>query len=280
MTPSEDLTRQLDAAYAGLRELDDDLAAGRLSRADHAALKQRSERQAAGLLRRLREAERRTNPPGSRGEALSVSPMTWLSGPLGLTLGAVVLLAAGTGLGVVLGRSTTDERPPGLTTGRAVGREGPAPVSPALEALGQEVAADPTPIPKLLVFGHRALDEGQIEAALRAYQRVLAREPKNVEALTHLGLILYQANHVDQALARIDEALRLDPRYVHAYWDRAHILFRGKKDYPAAARALEAFLTLVPESADADRARAMLSEARAAQAGQAPAAARQPGAAR
>lgn len=183
-----------------------------------------------------------------------------LRSPLALTLGAVALLLVGLGVGIFLGRSTTDERPAaGRTAG---GTAAPAGVSVALEALSKEVEAEAAPTGKLLVFAHQALDEGKVPAAIWAYQRVLSREPKNAEALTHLGLILYQGGHMDQGLARLDEALRVDPKYAHAHWDRAHMLFEGKKDYAAAARALESFLALVPTGKDAERARSMLAEAR------------------
>lgn len=261
---AEDLRRQLENAYTALRELDEDLAAGRLSTADHAELKTRSERQAAKLLKRLREAEQAAPRPAERREAALRAPVgARLKHPLVLALGAVVLLVIGVAVGVLLGRSTSDERlaapaPPSA----ASGQPGGAAVSGKLEALRGEVETESAPTKKLLAFAHLALDEGQVPAAIWAYKRVLAREPKNVEAITHVGIILYQGNHVDQALARIEEALRIDPNYAHAHWDRAQILFTGKKDYAAAERALEGFLALVPTGEDADRARAMLAEAR------------------
>lgn len=264
MSAVEELTRQLEAAYAAIRELDEDLAAGRLSTADHADLKQRSERQAAALLKRLREAERE-----ARHRRASPSPArpplgARLRGPIGLTLGAVVLVVAGIVVGITLGRSTSDA-PPSTVAAPAVARPTPGGggVSADLEALRKEVEPETTPTKKLLAFAHLALDEGQTPAAIWAYKRVLAREPKSVEAITHIGIILYQGNHVDRALARLEEALAIDPSYAHAHWDRAQMLFHGKKDYAGAVRAIEAFLALIPTGEDADRARAMLNEARA-----------------
>lgn len=190
-----------------------------------------------------------------------VAAAAWWRGPIALTVGASLLVVAGVAVGVLLGRSPLE--PPS-----GPGRPGDAvSVSPQLESLRNEVESESTPTKKLLAFAHLALDEGQTAAAIWAYKRVLAREPKNAEAITHLGLILYQGNHVDQALARVEEALAIDPNYVHAHWDRAQILFFGSKDYPAAARALEGFLALVASGEDAERARAMLAEARQRSAG-------------
>ena len=263
MTVPDDLQGQLESAYAAIRELDEDLAAGRLSAADHAGLKQRSERQAAGLLKRLRKAEREAKhgPPRAASQAAMLGAR--LRSPLALTLGAVLLMVLGVTTGLVLGRSTSDRgpaatRPPAAASGPA----GAPVVSAALAVLRKEVEREDAPSVKLLAFAHMALDEGQIPAAIWAYKRVLAREPRNAEAITHMGLILYQGNHLDQALARIEEAISVDPKYAHAHWDRAHLLFTGKKDYAAAKKALESFLALVPSGEDADRARAMLAEAR------------------
>ncbi len=90
MSSAEDLKRQLEAAYAAIRELDDDLAAGRLGPSDHAELKRRSERRAAGLLTRLRQFEQEGRRGRSEAAPPPVRPRLW--SPLALTLGAVALL--------------------------------------------------------------------------------------------------------------------------------------------------------------------------------------------
>jgi lipoprotein NlpI len=67
---------------------------------------------------------------------------------------------------------------------------------------------------------------------------------------------------VEEAVAKVDEALRIDPKYVHAHWDRTQYLFYGKRDFPAAVHAAEAFVQVAPKGPDADSMRALLSEAR------------------
>ena len=261
MSGIDELRRQLEAALESIRELDGDLATGRLSATDHAALKAWSERQAAALLRRVREAEARATGLRPRGKEPAGTGRRASGRALGLTLGAFGLVVVGLTAGVILGRTFVDGR--GRTAERPLApSEAGGEASAALERVRKEVESDAAPTPKLLAFAHLALDEGQVPAALWAYKRVLEREPKNVEAITHLGVILYRGQHVDQALARVDEAIALDPRYLHARWDRANILLYGKKDYEAAERAIKDFLALVPTGEDADRARAMLAEAR------------------
>jgi cytochrome c-type biogenesis protein CcmH len=264
MSEVEDLKRQLEAAYAAIQELDEDLAAGRLSAADHAELRKKSERQAAALLTRLRQAERQAREPKRPAATPGPTLGERLRGPVGLTVGAVALVVIGVVIGALLARSTTDQPPAPVRVGEGALGAGARPAPSArLEALRREAEDERAPVERILAFAHAALDEGQTPAAIAAYKRVLAREPRNVEAITHMGLILYQGNHVDQALARLDEALAIDPRYAHAHWDRAQILFHARQDYAGAARSLEAFLAIVPTGQDADRARAMLAEARA-----------------
>ena len=131
-----------------------------------------------------------------------------------------------------------------------------------LGALRQAAAREDTPIPSLLQLAHVALDQGRLDEARRVYGRVLAREARNVEAITHLGAVLHQEGRVDEALAKLEEALRIDPSYIHAHWDRAQYLFYGKRDFPAAVKAAEAFLQVVPDGPDAESVRKLMGEAR------------------
>jgi hypothetical protein len=295
MSQVEDIKRQLETAYAAIQELDDDLAAGRIGKADHEELKRKSERQAAALVARLRDAERAASREPSR---VSSRPSfgTTLKSPLGLTIGGVALLAFGVVLGVLVARFTANDNaqavvasgaggggvmsvpagmPPGGMPpagamsgpgGQPVGPAGRPPgageVSPALDALRKDVEVENPPIKKLLAFANQALEEGHVPAAIWGYKRVMSREPKNVEAITQIGLILAQGNHMDQGLARIDEAISIDAKYPKAYWNKANILFHGKGDFTGAAASLETYLKLVPTGEHAEQARALLAQAR------------------
>jgi tetratricopeptide (TPR) repeat protein len=133
----------------------------------------------------------------------------------------------------------------------------------ALRALRQAAEREDAPISTLLQLAHGALDQGRLDEARGMYGRVLAREARNVEAITHLGAVLYQEGRVDAALTKVEEALRIDPTYIHAHWDRTQYLFHGKRDFPAAVKAAEAFLRLVPTGPDADSVRRLMGEAQA-----------------
>jgi tetratricopeptide (TPR) repeat protein len=274
MTDVPELRRQLENAYAAIQEIDEDLAAGRVSAADHAELRARSERHAATLLTRVREAEHAAAVARPGRERVGPARLgAMFRSPLGLTVGAAALLLFGLALGVLVARFASEDGPARAvaSTGAPMppaGMPAPAappprrPLSPALEAMRARVEPEATPVPDLLGFARAALDEGHIPPAIWAYKRVLSREPKNVEAITRIAGILAQGNHVDEALRRLDEALATDPRYAPALWTRAQLLFDAKQDYPAAVTALEKYLALTPSGDDAARARSMLASAR------------------
>jgi cytochrome c-type biogenesis protein CcmH/NrfG len=204
---------------------------------------------------------KRAGQEGRRGpsEAAPQQARAGLRSPLAVAVGTVGLLLPG--VGILVTRSTSDVRP---ATDRMAGGAAPpagVAVSVVVDALSKEVQPETAPTAQLLAFAHQALGEGKIPAAMWAYQRALSREPKNSEALIHLGLMLHQGGHMDQPLARVGEGLSADPKYAYAHRDQGHRLFEGKKDYAAAARALEGFLALVPTGEGAERARQATDEA-------------------
>ncbi len=199
-------------------------------------------------LRQARSARHRVpGLPARRSE-------TWARSPLAIAVAGVVLLLGGIGAGVAaarwLERSNT---PPPASLGAS---------RLDLQALLPSVAAANAPIPALLEAAHGALDQGRLDEARVIYARVLDRDPRNVEAITHLGGVLYQEGRVEEALAKVEAALRIDPTYIHAHWDRTQYLFHGKRDFPAAIRAAEAFLQVAPTGPDAESVRALVAEAR------------------
>jgi tetratricopeptide (TPR) repeat protein len=258
-----EIKRQLEAAAEGIEALDADLAAGRLSIDEHAQRRPEHEREAGRLFVSLRREQRE-----SRGRRIEQPPATadsqdrWLRSPLVMMAAAVLLLVVGVGGGVTVGRWFSETGVP-ADAPRATSAGGPpaAMTGIGLQALQALADRENAPIPAQLKMAHEALDQGRLDEARQAYQRILARDPRNVEAITHIGSVLYQEGHIDDALKKIEEALRIDPAYIHAHWDRTQYLFYGKRDFPAAAKAAEAFLRVVPEGPDADNVRKLMAEA-------------------
>jgi tetratricopeptide (TPR) repeat protein len=180
---------------------------------------------------------------------------------------SLALLVVGVGAGVIGSRWSGGGQGVGSSVAApaAESRSAPSALVSDIElgALRQAAAREDTPIASLLQLAHVALDQGRLDEARGAYGRVLARDARNVEATTHVGAVLYQEGRIDEALAKVEEALRIDPTYIHAHWDRTQYLFHGKQDFPAAVKAADAFLKVLPEGPDADSVRKLMGEAQA-----------------
>jgi tetratricopeptide (TPR) repeat protein len=259
MTKISEARRRIRAALQAIEGLDGDLAAGRVAADEHGRRRAEHEREVGRQLASLRQAQSQAaGRPGSDMLATHGGWSTWYRSPLGVAGAGGLLLLAAVGGGVVAGRSFEPGR-------RVTNPAGAPPVKSRIElqALQPAVVPENAPISALLEMAHGALDQGQLDEARAIYTRILAREPRNVEAVTHLGAVLYREQRVEEAVAKVDEALRIDPKYVHAHWDRTQYLFYGKRDFPAAVRAAEAFVQVAPKGPDADSMRALMSEARA-----------------
>ena len=250
--------RRLESELQAIEDLDGRLAAGRLAADEHGRRRAEHEREAGRQLADLRKAQ----GPALRGSAAMLArPGGWstlLRSPLAIAGAGGLLLLTGIGGGMAGGRW--------LEPGRRLSPLAVAALPIAspidLQALQPAAVLGSAPVSGLLEAAHGALDQGRLDEARAIYARVLALEPRNVEAITHIGAVLYREQRVDEAVAKVDEALRIDPRYVHAHWDRTQYLFYGKGDFPAAARAAEAFIQIAPEGPDADSMRALMGEAR------------------
>lgn len=267
MSRIKELKRQLEAVSEAIEALDADLAAGRLHAEEHGRQRAERERDAGRLFVSLRRAQREGQALRAEQPAATAAlHPRWLRSPLATAAAAVLLVAVGVGAGMTLGGWFTGTGGPVVSPGAPSLTPAGAPsaimTEIELQALRQAAAREDAPIPSLLQLAHLALDQSRFDEARRLYARVLAREPRNVEAITHLGGVLFQEGRVDDALAKVEEALRIDPRYIHAHWDRTQYLFYGKRDFPAAAKAAEAFLEVAPQGPDADNVRKLMAEAR------------------
>jgi len=268
MSQNRDIRRRLERATEAIEDLDAELAAGRIGIEEHGRRLADLERETGRLFVSLRKSQRETGGQGvgqqTPQEPAALRP-SWLRTPQAIGAAAVLLIVVGVGAGVGVGRWSSGARE------AAEPASAPSPVPAGdpsalltdmdLRALRQIAARDDAPTPGLLQLAHAALDKGQLDEARQIYERVLAREPRNVEAITHMGSVLYQEGRVDEALAKVEAALRIDPRYIHAHWDRTQYLFYGKRDFPGAVKAAQAFLVVVPEGPDAESVRKLMAEA-------------------
>jgi len=266
MSRIRDIKRQLEMASEAIEALDAELAAGRLGVEEHGRQRAEREREAGRLFVGLRRGQRETGGHRAGQQPAQAGPRpAWFRSPLAMGAASVLLVVVGVGAGVGVGRWFTGAQEaaapaPALSPAPA-GDPSALMTEIELRALRQVAAREDAPIQSLLQLAHVALDKGRLDEARLVYERVLAREPRNVEAITHLGGVLFQEGRVDEALAKVEAALRVDPRYVHAHWDRTQYLFYGKRDFPAAVKAAQAFLAVVPQGPDADSVRKLMAEA-------------------
>ena len=178
--------------------------------------------------------------------------------PVVLALGAALFLMLGFAGGYMVALNVGPER-----AAQAPPPEAAAQINPELAVLGERLRENPNDVQALLRLAHVLLERGQNDAARAMYQRVLQIDARNAEAITHLGNVAAAEGRVDEALRRYDEALAIDPKYAHALWDKATTLQDRTSNPAAAVPVWEAFLKVItPGSGDAQRAQAMLAEAR------------------
>jgi len=266
MSGIKDIKRQLEIASEAIEALDAELAAGRLGIEEHGRQRAEREREAGRLFVSLRRGQSETGGyRAGQQPALPGPRPAWFRSPLAMGAASVLLVFIGIGAGVGVGRWFTGAQeaaaPAPAPSPAPAGNPSALMTEIELRALRQVAAREDAPTESLLQLAHVVLDRGRLDEARPVYERVLAREPRNVEAITHLGSVLFQEGRVDEALAKVEAALRVDPRYVHAHWDRTQYLFYGKRDFPAAVTAAQAFLAVVPEGPDADNVRKLMAEA-------------------
>lgn len=256
MSRIKEIERRLEATLEAIEALDADLTAGTLTADDHRRRRAEHEREGGRLLVSLRRARREPEPRRAG----------WLQSPPVVAGIGLLLLVVGVGAGLAGVRWAGGRQgvSPPVTAPTAAPGSGPSVLlrDLGLGTLPPATAGEDTPVPSLLQQAHLALDQSRLDEARGLYGRALAREPQNAEAITHLGAILYREGRVDDALAKVEEALRIDPAYIHAHWDRTQYLFYGKQDFPAAVKAAEAFLQVLPDGPDADSVRRLMGEAR------------------
>ena len=268
-------TRRTDASRAAgraessrsllrqLRDLDDDLAAGRVLEADHHRLRSDLERQAAEALRRdgpLTGGSRRpVAVRDSRRGRHTSSRSRWTR--IGVGVGVVSLVAAGV-TALLLG--AVDPRAPQATanatdpTAASPGQDGSAPgarraggprspdalaeVETALEVVKDHPGRAAAHVE--LARAYTAVRQPQLAAV--EYLAATRLDPANPEANTALAMVAYRSGSARQADALVSRALDEHPAYPEALYTRGLIRAMGLHQTAAAARDLKAYQRAAP----------------------------------
>ncbi|HKD99137.1 MAG TPA: c-type cytochrome biogenesis protein CcmI [Micromonosporaceae bacterium] len=266
-----------------LRDLDDDLAAGKLTAADHDRLAAPVEREAAAALRRARSSGRPGGSRGSTGVAVKARPATtrpaaggakrWRRGTV-----TVLALAGGVaGVTLLLLGAVTPRTAGETISGNQVG--GAAPASPevdpsdgaalgqqatpeqlaAIDAAAQRVKQNPKDVDAHLALATAYAAGGANQLAAVEYLAVTQLDPSNAEAGTALAQLAYVAGQPQQAKSMLDTVLAAHPDYPEALYARGLILLETFHQPKAAEKDLNAYLAVAPFGAQRTQAETLLA---------------------
>ena len=271
-TPADDRRREL---LRQLRDLDDDLAAGKLTNDDHARLRDPVEREAAAVLRRrtprpaggtgmaasrMRSGPPAAEPPRGRGAGAGVTRWRRRAVPL------LALAGAAAGIAVLLLGAVSSRHPGQTITGNPLAGAAPVAGSPAGSATAAQ-SARKSPTPQQLaavaaaearvkqhpkdVSAHLMLAEayaaaGASQLAAVEYLAVLRIDPANPVANTNLALLAFEVGRPAQGKAMVDRVLAANPKYPEALYVRGMINLMGLRRPRAAARDFNAYLAVAP----------------------------------
>jgi cytochrome c-type biogenesis protein CcmH len=263
----QELRAEKDTLLGAIKDLEFDLASGKLSNEDYNALRSRYEARAMTVLQELdaQEATLQKPPqaptprkqsmpsPARGGGRLWTRPVFAAS-----VIGLLVTIVGGGGF--LLGRVTQDTSVEGTAGEAAPGGAGDG--SQMIAALEGRLSQNPRDLEALVGLGRIYLQTGQMSKAIDVYKRALDVDGNNVSALSGMAMILAQAGHSDQALILFDRALAINPQVPMALLFKGRILYEDKKDYAAAIASWEQFLRMMPQGGPADVVRGWIEEAR------------------
>jgi cytochrome c-type biogenesis protein CcmH/NrfG len=259
----EELRSEKDALIRAIKDLEFDLASGKLSPTDYTSMRGQYEARAVGVLQELdaQEGALRKGAQASQPERspvfnpLEASRRLWARPVFAMSvLGALLLIVGGGGF--LLGRVTQNQTPAEMS--RQGRQDGGTAMESALEARLQQ---NPRDLEALIGLGRVYLQAGQMPKAIEVYKRALEIDHSNVSALSGMAMILAQAGHSDQALILFDKVLAVNPQTPMALLFKGRILFEDKKDYAGAIANWEKFLSVMPQGEPAEVVRGWIDEA-------------------
>lgn len=277
-TSDEDRRREL---LRQLRDLDDDLTAGKLTAADHERLRDPVEREVTAVGDRIK-AHGRAGGSGEVGAAAAnaSASINQASRPgrdarsggrrwRRRTVGLVAFAGAAASVTILLLGAVTPRSAGQTISGDAVG-EGPAsavsgsvgpstspsasPSRPtttpeqlaAIDAAVAQVKQNPKDVTAHLALADAYAAGGQNQLAAVEFLAVTQLDPNNAEANTQLALLAFEVGQAAQAKTMVDRALTAHPNYPDALYTRALILLMGLNQPRAAERDLNAYLAAAP----------------------------------
>jgi cytochrome c-type biogenesis protein CcmH/NrfG len=257
-----------------LRDLDDDLAAGKLTQADHVRLRGPVEREAAAVLGRKTQGPAggaRAVTSGTRPGSATADP------PQGRdTAGArrwrrrtVTLLAlagAAASIAFLLSNAVSSRTPRQAITGDSVpgasaaagSASSSAPASPsghrsptpgqlaAVAAAEAQVKQNPKDVSTHLALAEAYASAGAGQLAAVEYLAVTRLDPANAVANTNLALLAFEVGRAAQGKAMVDRVLAVNPNYPEALYVLGLINLMGLRRPKAAEGDFNTYLAVAP----------------------------------
>lgn len=260
-TPDDSRQREL---LRQLRDLDDDLAAGKLTHADHARLRDPVEQEAAAALSRpgLREpkgapecARKRAGEGGRLRERRGKAAVAVLA--LAAAAASITLLLTNEASLRTVGQAITGDSIPGVPTAAGSasasapashsGRKSPTPAQLAAVAAAQaQVKQNPKDVNAHLALAAAYTAAGASQLAAVEYLTVMRLDPTNAEANTNLAMLAFDVGHPAQGKAMVDRVLAVNPKYPQALYVRGLINLIGLRRPRAAVGDFRAYLAVAP----------------------------------
>jgi cytochrome c-type biogenesis protein CcmH/NrfG len=264
---AQELRAEKDTLLRAIKDLEFDLASGKLSNEDYSAMRSKYEARAMAVLQELDAQEailqkppRTATPPKHPTRSPVQAAHNLWSRPVFAAAMVGLLIAIVGGGGFLLGRVTQDASVEGMA-GQAA-PDGPGNGAQMIAALEARLSKNPRDLEALVGLGRIYLQTGQMPKAIEFYKRALEVDSNNVSALSGMAMIMAQAGHSDQALTLFDRALAISPQVPMALLFKGRILYEDKKDYVGAIASWEQFLRVMPRGGPADVVRGWIEEAR------------------
>jgi cytochrome c-type biogenesis protein CcmH len=263
----QDLRGEKDSVLRAIKDLEFDLASGKLSPADYSAMRSKYEARAMDIMQDLdRQEAALQKPPRPSVRPGPAAPdraraagQRWPRPVFAASVIGLLIAIVGGG-GFLLGRITQGTAGEGMAGESAAESTGDG--APMITALEARLAQNPRDLEALVGLGRVYLQTGQVPKAIEFYKRALEIDGTNVSAMSGMAMILAQAGHSDQALALFDRVLAINPQVPMALLFKGRILYEDKKDYSAAIASWEQFLRVIPQGGPADVVRGWIEEAR------------------
>ena len=117
-----------------------------------------------------------------------------------------------------------------------------------IETLKKSIEAAPQNSAMITELANKLYDAGRYQEAVGVYQRALQLEPNNVNVITDYGTALFYSGKPEEAIAQYNRSLEIDPRYVQSLHNLVIVNLQGKKDFAAAAAALNRLKGIDPNN--------------------------------